>query len=333
MKVILACDLGGTRSKIGVVRDGQVLAHAVVPARSQQNLALQLPVIRKTWLDLLEKAGLEPGDCGGVGVAFPSLIDVASGRILDHYGKYPDCMELDLREWARAELGLPLAIDNDTRMACIGEWRYGAGRGSNNLVMVTLGTGLGSGVICEGRVLRGGHGQAGVLGGHLTVRCGGRACACGNLGCAEAEASSAVLAVAAAARADFASSGLAREPLLDYGAVFRQAAKGDACAAALRDDALRVWSSLVVNLIHAYDPELVVVGGGIMMSTPAILPALREYVGRHAHTPWGRVRVEASTLGDHAALVAAEWLLGEYAHTLLPVALKSTETSPVVPEF
>jgi len=308
---VLACDFGGTRMKIGIVRDGRVLAQCVAPANSQRDLAPQLPALKLAWLGLLERAGLSLADCAGVGVAFPSIVHHATGRILDHFGKYRDCMDLDLRAWSRTELGLPLAIENDARMACIGEWRYGAGRGVDNLVMLTLGTGLGTGVILEGRVLRGSHGQAGVLGGHLTLRHGGRRCGCGNLGCAEAEASTAVLADLAAARGDFPASALAHEPVLDFAAVFRHAAAGDACAMALRDHALRVWSSLVVSLIHAYDPELIVLGGGIMAAADVILPAVRAHVRQHAHTPWGQVRVEASVLGDQAALVAAEWLLEE----------------------
>jgi glucokinase len=308
---VLACDLGGTRSKLAVVRDGRVLAQSIVPSNSKHGLAPLLPTIRTEWLRLLDESDLNLDDCAGVGVSFPSLIDHASGRILDCYGKFEDAMNLDLRAWSKAELGLPLAIENDARMACIGEWRHGAGRGCENLVMVTLGTGLGTAVIMDGRVLRGVHGQAGALGGHLTVRYGGRPCTCGNVGCAEAEASSFSLADLAAAHPGFIDSPLANEPHIDFAVVFRLAAGGDACAISLRDHNLRVWASLAVSLIHAYDPELLLFGGGIMASADVILPAIRDYVAKHAHTPWGSVRLEASALGDQAALVAAGWLLDE----------------------
>lgn len=190
---VLACDLGGTRLKIGVVREGRVLAQTVEPAHSHLGLAPRLPVLKDVWLRLLDGIGLKLADCAGVSVAFPSLIDRSTGRILAVYGKYHDSLDIDLRAWARSELGLPLAIENDARMALIGEWQAGAGQGCDNLVMITLGTGLGVCAIIEGRILRGRHGQAGVLGGHLTVRYGGRLCTCGNLGCAEAEASTAFL--------------------------------------------------------------------------------------------------------------------------------------------
>ena len=309
---ILACDLGGTRMKIGVVRDGSVLAQTVEPANSKAGLAPQLPVLKAAWLRLLGDLKLAPRDCAGISIAFPSLIDAATGRVLAEYGKYADAMGLDLRAWAQRELGLPLAIENDARMALIGEWRAGAGRGVDNLVMMTLGTGLGTCAIIEGRVLRGKHGQAGVLGGHISVRYdGGRACSCGNVGCAEAEASTAFLAELAKTRSDFAASALAREPVLDFAAVFKHAAAGDACAVALRDHSIQVWATLAVNLIHAYDPEVVILGGGIMASADVILPAVRAHVARHAHTPWGKVQVVASQLADNAALVAGEWLVKE----------------------
>jgi glucokinase len=308
---ILACDLGGTRMKIGLVQNGAVLAQTTEPANSKQGLAPQLPVLKAAWLRLLDGLNLGFGDCAGISVAFASLVDSATGRVLAEYGKFADAPGLDLRAWARQELGLPLAIENDARMALIGEWRAGAGRGMDNLVMMTLGTGLGTGAIIEGRVLRGTHNQAGCLGGHLTVRYGGRVCSCGNIGCAEAEASTAFLADQAKTRPDFCESALGREPVLDFTAVFRQAAASDSCAVALRDHSLLVWSSLAVNLIHAYDPEVLILGGGIMGNADVILPAVQEHVRRYAHTPWGKVRVVASELRDQAGLVAGEWLLCE----------------------
>jgi glucokinase len=308
---VLACDLGGTRMKIGVVRDGQLLASALEPAHASQGLAPQLPRLLAVWQRQLESLQLRVADCAGASLAFPSLVDTRSGRILFAYGKYPDGPHLDLPGWAKAELGLPLAIDNDARMAVIGEWRAGAGRGHDDVVMITLGTGLGTGVVSQGRVLRGKHGQAGVLGGHLTVRHGGRACTCGNVGCAEAEASTSTLAEVARDVPGFVDSPLARVAKLDYAQLFAHAALGDPAGIALRDHSLAVWSSLAVNLIHAHDPEVVILGGGIMASADIVLPAVRAHVARHAHTPWGKVQVVAAELGDGAALLAGEWLVQE----------------------
>ncbi len=306
---VLACDLGATRIKLGLVQEGRVLERCALDSYSHGSMSERLPEVARALRDLCSRQGIDPAACGGVSLSVPSLLDPVSGRVLAEYGRYRDMPGLDLLDWARKEFGLPAVIDNDARMAAIGEWQYGSGRGCDDLVMITLGTGLGTGVVMGGRVLRGRHGQAGCLGGHLTVRYGGRACGCGNVGCAEAEASTAFLPELARGQPEFAGSALAREPVLDFAAVFRLASVGDSCAVAMREQSLLVWASLAVNLVHAYDPELVILGGGIMASSDTIVPAIQEYVETHAHTPWGRVRVQASQLGDDAALLAGEWLL------------------------
>jgi glucokinase len=310
--IVLACDLGGTRIKIGVVRDGCVLAKTVRAARSKKGLAPQLPVLRDAWLELLAETGFKARDCAGIGVAFPSLVDNGSGRVLAEYGKYRDAPDLDLRRWAASEFDLPLAIENDARMALMGEWRAGAGRGCDNLAMLTLGTGLGTAVLMEGVLLQGRHGQAGVLGGHLTVCYDGQPCSCGNVGCAEAEASTAFLGGLASRTPGFDSSPLRQAATLHYALLFKLAAAGDPSALALREHSLRVWGTLAVNMIHAYDPDRLIVGGGIMAGADVVLPALRKHVERYAHTPWGKVEVIAGQLGDQPALLAAEWLVGQY---------------------
>jgi glucokinase len=313
---VLACDVGATRIKFGIVRDGRVLAQDFIPSLSDQNLEQRLPDLAAAFQRLCAGLGIALADCAGLSMSVPSLVDPVAGRALAVYGCFHDMPNLDLRAWAKSQLGLPFAIENDARMATIGEWRYGAGRGCDNLVMITLGTGLGTSAVIQGRVLRGKHGQAGCLGGHLSVRYNGQLCNCGNLGCAEAEASTKFLAEIAHARADFPTSSLQSEPVLDYSAVFRHTASGDPCAKAIRDHSLLVWATMAVNLIHAYDPELFIIGGGIMASADVIVPSLQEYISRHAHTPWGKVKVVASELGDAAALIAAEWLLEEQKDNL-----------------
>jgi glucokinase len=304
--------MGGTRIKLGIVRDGAVIASDVIPAHSDEGLATRLPPLEEALRELCRRASVDIAACAGIAISFPSLVDVHTGRILAEYGKYRDGPQVDLRAWANASLRLPLAIENDARMALIGEWRHGAGRGSDNVVMITLGTGLGTSVVIEGNILRGKHGQAGCLGGHMTVKYeNGRPCSCGNVGCAEAEASTAFLSRIASERADFANSSLSREPVLDYAAMICHATAGDACAQSLLEHSVRVWGALAVNLIHAYDPEIVVIGGGIMAGADVILPRIREYVLRYAHTPWGKVKIVKSELGDQAGLIAAEWLVQE----------------------
>ena len=308
---VLGCDMGATRLKLGLVREGQVPWPMTFCPRARR---WRWPTACRNWRvrcgGCAPPSGLSLADCRGVSMSVPSLIDAASGRLLAPLWPFPGYALARPARLGQSRLGLPLALENDARMAAIGEWRYGAGRGCDNLVMITLGTGLGTSAVMEGRMVRGAMGRPDVLGGHLTVRYGGRSCGCGNIGCAEAEASTGFLPELARARRTFrqragqrAGAGFCRG--------FPSSRAGDPCAQSIRDQSLLVWSSLAVNLIHAYDPELVIFGGGIMASADVILPAVREYVRRHAHTPWGKVRVVASELGDSAALVAGEWLLQE----------------------
>jgi glucokinase len=308
--ITLAADIGGTRIKLGIVCDQSVLAYRCLEARSGEGLEPQLPRIVATFASLCGAAGIRFVDCEALAVAFPSIIGDGA-RVLTSYGKYRDAPGLDLRGWAREEFGLPLVMDNDARVAQLGEWRAGAGRGCDDFVMLTLGTGLGTSALIGGRLLRGKHGQGGVLGGHITVRRDGAPCVCGNRGCAEVEASTAALPRIARQHKDFGRSALRDLDGIDYAAVFKLAREQDACAVALREDSFEVWSALIVSLIHVYDPERVVVGGGVIAGAPECVRELQGRVRANAHTPWGQVEIVPAQLGDMAALTGAEWLVRE----------------------
>lgn len=307
--IAMVADIGGTRIKLALMQGQAILAQRSLAARSDEGLEPQLARIAETCDSLCRDARVKRSECAGLALAFPSLIDPQTNRVLDAYGKYFDAPRLDLVRWASETLGLRLWIDNDARLALIGEWQAGAGRGCDDLVMLTLGTGLGTAALMDGRVLRGKHGQAGVLGGHLTVRQGGRLCTCGNSGCAEAEASTSVLRILAAEMSDYAASPLRHADVIDFATVFRLARAGDPCAASLRIRAIDIWASLIVNLIHAYDPERVILGGGVMAGEVDFLPELERGVLARAHTPWGQVSLVRSQLGDAAALFGGEFLI------------------------
>ena len=300
---ILTCDIGGTHIKLGVVQGSRLLAQTEIDAAPRNGLTAALKQITKAIRPLCRKAGVEQKALFGFGLSFPGIIEPCTERILSTpAGKFDDAKDVDVPELIRRELGLPTRICNDANAALAGEWCFGAARGCRSAVMMTLGTGIGSSAIVDGMPLRGQHGQAGCLGGHLTANLDGRACLCGNLGCAESEASTWVLPMQARALPGFSESRVARVKIINYAAIFRAAAHGDKVAAELRDRSLRVWSVALVNLIHAYDPEIAVVGGGIMRSGDIILPRLRRYVSMHAWTPWGSVKIKTAALGNDAGM-------------------------------
>lgn len=306
LPAILACDIGGTRIKVGIVRTGRLLAQSDLPAFPERGLASALRRVARTTSRLCVDAGLERRDLGGFALAFPGIIEPGTARILSTpAGKFDDARHTDVPQVIRKRLGLEAVVCNDANAALAGEWSRGAARGIRSAVMMTLGTGIGSSAIIDGVPLRGQHGQAGCLGGHLLANIDGGPCLCGNHGCAEAEASTWALPAQARAHPDFPRSRLARTSRVDFAAVFAAAEQGDAVARELRDRSLRVWAGALVSLIHAYDPEVAVIGGGILRSARVILPRLRQYVARHAWTPWGQVRVLPARLGNRAGMIGA----------------------------
>jgi glucokinase len=185
----------------------------------------------------------------------------------------------------------------------LGEAYAGAGRGFKDIVMITLGTGIGGVAMIEGKLLRGKHAQAGCIGGHLPVTLDGRKCTCGAVGCAEAEASGWALPLLVREWKDIEDSPLHQCENIGFRELFAEAALGDRVACEIRDHCLRVWATVTVGLVHAYDPEIVILGGGVMKSADAILPYIKSHVQKHAWTPWGKVEVRAAELGDNAALL------------------------------
>ncbi len=307
--IYFTADLGGTLIKCGLVKDGSLLAQATLPAVSQHGLGAALPRIGDCLRALCAQRGLSPDMLGGAGIGVPTLVDARAGKILCTLGtKYPDADRVDVPGWFAAEFSLPVKLENDAHAALLGEWRFGAGRGVDDLVMVTLGTGIGTSVLLQGRPLRGVHWQAGNLGGHFVMQPLGRPCGCGGQGCVEAITQKAALVEAARKDVRWQQSLLSSSNEVDYAVIFEAAKRGDKLALSLRNRSLEYWGALLVSLIHAYDPVRVIVGGGIMQSADVILPCLRSYVDCHALTPWGKVQVAAASLGNGAALLGVSVL-------------------------
>ncbi len=309
----LAADIGGTSVKLGLVDAGRVVARDRLPVADRTSMQPLLGSMASRWRAMLDSAGKGIDGVTGVAMAFAGVVDPRAKRIISINGKYFDATSIDLRQWAEQTLGLGLWIDNDARTALVGEWRAGAGRGCDDLVMVTLGTGIGAAAVIDGRVLRGSHGMAGLFGGHLIVDRHGRRCTCGNVGCAEAEASTDRLRdiVDALAAQHGTRSPWADQPDLNYIGVFEQADAGDELARTVRDHSIAVWSAAVVNLIHAYGPRRVVIGGGVAHGSPMIVDAIGQAAAHLAWTPWGRVEVRLGELGDDAALIGGGFLQHE----------------------
>jgi glucokinase len=305
----LAVDLGGSHATCAWVEDRRILDSCVISTDGAVGLGSALPRLAAALGSLGSRAGAWRADCAGLAFGFCGLVDYARTRIASTNAKYDDGPAIDLAAWCREALGIPLKMDNDARMALLGEWYAGAARGFDDVVMVTLGTGIGGAAMMQGRLLRGKHSQAACLGGHFPVDFQGRRCTCGALGCAEAEASTWSLPDVCRSTPGYQASQLAEDVPITFEKLFCHADQGDEVAQKVRDRCLKVWGTLLVGLIHAYDPEVIVVGGGVMKQSGCILPFLQSHVERYAWTPWGKVTVRCAELGNQAALLGAVPLL------------------------
>ena len=309
MEHTFAIDLGGTIIKIGLLKTGQLIDRKEVRAQSVSGLKAQLPELETAINQMLQSNHLTNEDVMGIGFSFAGLVDSSTNRILSTNQKYDDGPETDLVGWALSEWNWPLFAQNDARMAMLGEWQYGAGMNCRDLVMVTIGTGIGSAVLIDGQLLLGKHFQAGNLGGHFTVNHKGTTCTCGNIGCVESEASSWRLPRLLKEDPEFLSSSLKIEYLLDFKALFYHAGNNDVFAKKILEHCLSAWSAGIISMIHAFDPEMVILSGGIMKSASMFLPALQEKVTRLAWTPWGKVKLVEARFPDSAALYGADYLV------------------------
>nr|WP_246409095.1 ROK family protein [Granulicella aggregans] len=307
----MAVDLGGSHVGLAVEAEGRVLAEMTI-ATDARSMSEVLPKIEAGLLDCCERAGVSPRNCRGIGFGIPSLVDGRTGEVLSAFNKFADLDAGALRGWSEVVFGLPLRIENDAALALLGEHRAGAARGFGDVVLVTLGTGIGVSAMLEHRLIRSRMGHAGSLGGHFTLKMDGRRCACGAIGCAEAEASTSVLPAIAAAWPGFAESELAASTRLDYAEVFRAKEAGDRVAREIVDHSIAVWSALAATLVHAYGPQVILFGGGVMARGEEILGPVRAYVQRHAwRSSRGASQIESAALGTHAAYVGAEALFEE----------------------
>jgi glucokinase len=208
--------------------------------------------------------------------------------------------DVPLARLAAARLGLPVRIDNDANVAALAEWRFGAGRGLRHIVYVTVSTGIGGGVIVDGRLLHGRGSLAGEIG-HMAITEAPIACACGGLGCWEALASGTALGQRATEM-----GGFGRVTARD---VARLAAAGDATAAGLLAEEARYLGIGFVNLLHLYAPEMIVVGGGVSDCLPAMRAEIERVIHRRAMPAYRDVPVVAAALGRQAGVIGAALLM------------------------
>ncbi|MBB5783611.1 ROK family protein [Nonomuraea jabiensis] len=309
---VLSLDIGGTKLAAGVVTgDGRIHGWQVTPTRREEG---PLPVLARLF-DLGRKSVAEAGPphVAAVGISCGGPLDTTTG-VLECPPHLPGWIDVPVGEMAAQEFGLPCALENDATAATLGEFRYGAGRGTATMLYLTISTGVGGGSVIGGRLHRGAAGNGGELG-HVMVRPGGRRCSCGRLGCLEAYASG--TAIAQRAREAIAAgraSSLSAIELPTAEDVFHATEAGDALATEVWNETTWALGSAITDLVNAFEPELVVLGGGVTRSGARLLDPVRAAVARDAMPPAARTaRIELSRLGAGVGVVGA----GAVAHDLV----------------
>ena len=315
---VIALDLGGTKLAAGLLdREGVVLRRTQHPTDTSSQDAL-IVQIEGAIEELLNE------DVAALGIGIPSLIDQRLGRAGASVNV--PLAGVDLRDQLRDRFGLPVALENDANAAAVAEHRFGAGRGTEHMVMITLGTGIGGGLILNGQLYRGALGTAGELG-HLTIDVHGPSCQgfCPGIGHFEA-----------------LSSGTAAETLANRvadeqpdGELAKARAAGRSVDAPLAvdlanegaPDAIEVMQTIgfylghgIANYVNVFNPELVVVGGGFGRAGELLLEPAREVVAERA-LPTARdyVRIAVAVLGNEAGLIGAGVVGFEALDAVAPV--------------
>lgn len=299
--VALAVDVGGTRLRAALVdAEGRVMHRQSSRTPADEGAEGVVAAIASACRAVMKEAGHPPGL--SLGLCAPGPLDAKRGIALSTptirgFTNFP------LRQAVSDALGLPVVIENDGPCAALGEWLCGAGRGVENFVYVTISTGIGGGIVSEGKLLRGRLGLAGHIG-HIPVNPGGgNICFCGQPGCWEAEASGTALHKKAAA-AGFA----------DLAEAFAQASAGDARAIAFADAAAASIALGLAGVIHVLSPERVVIGGGVANALPLLKPMILAHLEARLMPPFRGIEIVQAALGDDPGLVGAAQLILRPAH-------------------
>lgn len=313
---IIGVDLGGTKISAGAVSQDGARTVGLRSIETQAELGADAVVdriiglIEGVILDATQETSATRKDFIGIGIGAPGPLDRTNGIVI--VAPNLGWRDFPLRDRVTSRLGLPATLDNDANCATVGEWWLGAARGGRNVVGITIGTGIGGGLILNGELYHGSSDVAGEIG-HTTIDMNGRHCECGNYGCLEAYASGPAIATRARealVREDTASmlpsmvdSQLDR---ITAELVYQAAKKGDALANEIVRDTARYLGAGIATLLNVVNPDIVVVAGGVTYAGEALFGPLRAEVRRRAFKPAVQAaRIVPAELTGTAGVVGA----------------------------
>lgn len=310
----IGIDVGGTNVKIALVdSDGKIGYSNTIPTRAEMGYEYTINNMKQAIRDLMTETKLSAKDIEGIGFGLPGQVDFKSG-IVRLITNIPGWVEIPLAKMIEDEFHIPTRIDNDVRCAALGELNFGAGKGCENLICITVGTGIGSGLIINGRLVRGASNAAGEIG-HIKLQMhDGPICGCGDTGCLEAFASGPSI-VAMAEEYIMGGKSTKYREMANGGAItpfiVAEAAKaGDPVARRIftrMGEYIGIGMASVVNLLN---PERIIVGGGVADAGDILLTPLKETIKKRAMKIAGEtVEVVPAQLGNTAGVIGASLLI------------------------
>ncbi len=305
-------DVGGTTMKGGVVDDtGRALSSISLPTEASKGQEYGLEQMCETVRQAVAGAGLRLDQIAAIGVATPGTMDIPAGIILDPPNLRP-WQNVPVRQHIHEVFRVPTAFQNDANAAAYGEYWVGAGRGTRSMVLFTLGTGVGGGIVIQDQILEGTHSHGAEVG-HVRIELTNpRRCGCGRWGCLEAYASATAVVKRAleALNVDGGRSSLhavlRAQGELTARDIFDAAAAGDALADKLVEDTAFYLAVGATNMMHTIDPDMVVFGGGMTAAGESFLERIRRHVQSLAFpVPAARTQIRFAQLGTDAGFIGA----------------------------
>ncbi len=312
-KYKIGVDVGGTNVKVALVdKTGSIVYSDTVPTRAEMGYEYTISNIIKAVKDLMKDSKVEKENIDGIGFGFPGQVDCDKG-IVRLAPNIPGWVNIPIADIVSKEFEIPVKADNDVRCAALAELYYGAGRGAKNMICITVGTGIGSGLILNGKLVRGAANAAGELG-HIKLQMeGGPVCGCGDTGCLEAFASGPAIVALAEEYIKGGKSTKYRElanPDITPYIVAEAAKQGDAVAKKIFEivgNYIGIGLSSAVNLLN---PEKVVIGGGVADAGDLLFIPIKEALKKRAMpVQGGTVEIVHAELGNTAGVIGAGLLI------------------------
>ncbi len=311
----IGIDVGGTNVKIALVDgEGKIIYSNSVPTYAQMGYEYTVNNIKQAIRDLMKETNTDAKEIEGIGFDFPGQVDYKTG-VVKLAPNIPGWVNVPIAQMIEEEFNIPTRIDNDVRCAALGELKFGAGKGCENFVCITVGTGIGSGLVINGQLVRGAANAAGEIG-HIKLQMnGGPICGCGDTGCLEAFASGPSIVAMAQEYLKGGKSTKFREMAGADGEitpyiVAKAAEAGDPVAKRIFEIVGTYIGMGLVSVINLLNPEKVIIGGGVAAAGDLLLDPIRKTVKERAMVVAGNsVEIVPAQLGNSAGVIGASMLV------------------------